>query len=79
MTVKELIEELEHIKDPYTEVMFSYNYGDYWKTRVAARIHHINQLPVEYSDYHSMHKLCDEDGKPIEVDGDKIRNVIVLY
>jgi hypothetical protein len=43
------------------EVKFAYNYGDYWRTSVAASIDQIGEGTVTYSDYHSMDKVLDDD------------------
>lgn len=60
MTVGELIEELsQHDED--MPVVFSYDYGDHWRTRVTADIRGVETASIEYSDYHSMHKEADED------------------
>lgn len=64
MTVQELIENLEYLKEEYgadTEVMFSYTYPDYWKSQVADTIREVDVKAVTYSDYHRKHKLLNED------------------
>ena len=63
MTVKELIEELQ-MYDEDMEVKFAYNYGDHWRTQVAARIDDVDELTVGYSEYHNMDKVLDEDDNP---------------
>jgi hypothetical protein len=60
MTVQELIEELQDF-DPQMEVKFSYNFGDYWRTQVASNISRVNEEQVQYSSYHRMDKITDED------------------
>jgi len=78
MKVAELIEELENMDDKEMEVMFSYDYGDYWHTKVAKEVETVDGLEVEYSDYHSMYKIAkepDEDNAYI-VDDRKI--VLIL-
>lgn len=72
MKVSELIEQLKR-HDGDAEVMFTYNYGDYWKTEVAQNVSSVSIIDVEYSDYHRMDKvveinprMCDEDGEEIE-------------
>ncbi|MBD5400438.1 hypothetical protein HDR61_01655 [bacterium] len=60
MTVSELIEELQSFDDDM-EVQFAYNYGDYWRTTVCKDVTDIDTGYVEYSEYHRMNKLIDED------------------
>jgi len=47
--------------DPDMEVKFSYNYGDYWKTNVASDITDVDTAYVEYSSYHSMDKISEDE------------------
>ena len=63
MTVAELIEYLQE-EDQTLEVKFSYNSGDYWRTQIAKDIETIETGLVDYSDYHRMDKVVenDEDG-----------------
>jgi hypothetical protein len=63
MTVAELIEYLQE-EDQTLEVKFSYNSGDYWRTQIAKDIETVETGLVEYSDYHRMDKVVenDEDG-----------------
>jgi hypothetical protein len=60
MTVAELIEYLEE-QDQTLEVKFSYPSGDYWRTQVAKDIEEVETGLVEYSDYHRMDKVVDND------------------
>jgi hypothetical protein len=60
MTVAELIEYLEE-QDQTLEVKFSYNSGDYWRTQLAKDIEEVETGLVEYSDYHRMDKVVDND------------------
>ena len=60
MQVKELIEVLKGF-DPEMEVHTSYGYGDYWRTQVAPKVGYVEEARVEYSEYHRMDKLVDED------------------
>jgi hypothetical protein len=60
MTVAELIEYLQE-QDQTLEVKFSYNSGDYWRTQVAKDIEEVETGLVEYSDYHRMDKVVDND------------------
>jgi DNA-directed RNA polymerase specialized sigma24 family protein len=59
MTVQELRDQLEFL-DPNLQVKFSYNYGDYWRTQVAADILEVDYGTVEYSSYHGMDKISEE-------------------
>lgn len=65
MTVQELIEELSLYPDDM-EVEFAYNYGDYWRTTVCKEIKNIDTGYVEYSAYHRMDKLIDNDDEETE-------------
>jgi hypothetical protein len=60
MTVAELIEYLEE-QDQTLEVKFSYPSGDYWRTQVAKDIEEVETGLVEYSDYHRLDKVVDND------------------
>ena len=60
MNVAELIEELK-LMDPEAEVHFAYNYGDHWRTTVAPRVDNVSEGVVEFSDYHRMDRLVEED------------------
>jgi len=60
MKVSKLIEMLQDM-DPEAEVKFVYNYGDYWRTDVAANIDRIEEGEVEYSEYHRMDKVVEPD------------------
>ena len=60
MTVAELIEYLEE-QDQTLEVKFSYNSGDYWRTQLAKDIEEVETGLVEYSDYHRLDKVVDND------------------
>ena len=60
MTVEELIEELKYM-DKNAEVHFAYNYGDHWRTEVAPRVGRVDEGVVEYSEYHRMDKIANED------------------
>ena len=80
MQVKELIEQLGYM-DKDAEVHFSYNYGDHWHTTVAPTVDSVEEGVVEYSDYHSMDKIVeDEDCYDEETGGYKegVRTVVVL-
>lgn len=60
MLVRELRELLAD-EDQEAEVRFAYNYGDHWRTKVAAKIRRVEELPIKYSDYHSMDKVVDDE------------------
>lgn len=60
MLVRDLIELLEGY-DADMEVHFAYNYGDHWRTTVAPRVDNVSEGVVEFSDYHRMDKLVEED------------------
>lgn len=73
MKVSELIEMLEEM-DQDAEVHFAYNYGDHWRTEVAPKVDSVDEGAVEYSDYHRMDKLVDEDDE----DAALARRVVIL-
>ena len=60
MRVQDLIDELKYM-NPEAEVHFSYNYGDHWRTMVAPKVSEVFEGKVEYSEYHRMHKLAEDD------------------
>ena len=59
MKVSELIELLQK-EDPNAEVHYSYNYGDHWRTQVAPTVDKVRVKMVEFSDYHGMDKLVND-------------------
>lgn len=65
MTLDEHIKMLQGLRDQIGhgkfQVHFSYNYGDYWKTKVAPEVEDAEIAHVVYSDYHNMPKLLDDD------------------
>ena len=73
MKVSELIEMLEEM-DQDAEVHYAYNYGDHWRTEVAPKVDSVDEGAVEYSDYHRMDKLVDEDDE----DAALARRVVLL-
>lgn len=80
MKVSELINILGRY-DQDVEVHFSYNYGDHWRTEVAPRVDSIEQGVVEYSEYHRMDKMVDDEDCYDEDTGDykaDVRKVVVL-
>ena len=76
MTVKELIDELSFFSEDM-EVEFAYNYGDYWQTTVCEKITNVDVGQVEYSQYHRMDKLVDDDCDDDDSDVDK-KEVVIL-
>jgi hypothetical protein len=80
MQVKELIEILGRY-DQEADVHFAYGYGDHWRTQVAPAISQVFDGVVEYSDYHRMDKLIDDEDCYDEDTGDYkagIRRVVVI-
>jgi hypothetical protein len=80
MNVKELIEQLECM-NPEAEVHFAYGYGDHWRTTVAPRVSNVSGGLVQYSDYHRMDKLVEDEDDYYEEDGDmneKFRRVVII-
>ena len=80
ITVKELIEQLGYM-DQNAEVHFSYNYGDHWRTQVAPKVGGVEEGVVQYSDYHRMDKMADDEDCYDEETGDYlegVRRVVVI-
>jgi hypothetical protein len=80
MKVSELIEQLGYM-DKDAEVHFSYNYGDHWRSQVAPRVSQVFEGVVEFSDYHRMDKLIDDEDCYDEDTGDykaDVRKVVVI-
>ena len=80
MKVQDLIDELKSY-DGEAEVHFSYGYGDYWRTQVAPRVSQVFVGPVEYSEYHRMDKLVEEDYDDEDGCGDDVqqtRQVVII-
>ena len=81
MKVSELIEQLQDL-NPEAEVHFAYNYGDHWRTTVSPMVTRISEGFVDFSDYHRMDKLVeDEEDIYDEETGnfkEAVRRVIVL-
>jgi hypothetical protein len=80
MKVAELVEMLGYM-DQEAEVHFAYNYGDHWRTQVAPKVDNVEQGVVEYSSYHSMDKIVDDEDCYDEETGDykeDVRKVVVL-
>lgn len=62
MTVQDLIQKLNNF-DPNMEVKFSYDYGDYWHSKVAQGIKSVDTDTTFYSEYHRMDKIAGEDDR----------------
>jgi hypothetical protein len=80
MQVKELIEILGRY-DQEADVHFAYGYGDHWRTTVAPAISQVFDGVVQYSDYHRMDKLVEDEDCYDEDTGDykaDIRKVVVI-
>jgi hypothetical protein len=80
MKVAELIELLGY-HSPDAEVHFSYGYGDHWRTEVAPAVSSVANGVVEYSDYHQMDKMVDDEDCYDEETGDykeDVRKVVVI-
>ena len=80
MKVSQLIEELQCM-DKDAEVHFSYNYGDHWRSQVAPKVSQVFEGVVEFSEYHRMDKLVDEEDTYDEETGDykaDVRRVVVI-
>jgi hypothetical protein len=80
MKVSELIEQLGYM-DKDAEVHFSYNYGDHWRSQVAPRVSQVFEGVVEFSEYHRMDKLIDDEDCYDEETGDykaDVRKVVVI-
>ena len=80
MKVSQLIEELGFM-NPDAEVHFSYNYGDHWRTEVAPAVSQVFEGVVEFSDYHRMDKMVDEEDTYDEDTGnykEDVRKVVVI-
>lgn len=82
MTVNELrtaLDELIAQGNGEVEIMFAYNYGDYWRSTVAQPLTIIAEAQVKHSDYHSMDKVVEnrmDEDEPAEIDG--TRTVLIF-
>jgi len=72
MKVIDLIDMLKTF-DEFTEVYFTYNYGDHYHTQVAQKVEQLNEGNVIYSEYHSMDKVAVDDE-----DNDKQTSAILI-
>jgi hypothetical protein len=73
MTAHELAAEL--LAGPDIEVVFAYNYGDYWRTTVAKVVSSVDTGKTKYSDYHSMDTVVDED---VDTEDDATINTVIV-
>jgi hypothetical protein len=67
--------------DPNAEVHFAYSYGDHWRTEVAPVVREVSEGVVEFSEYHRMDRLVDDEDCYDEETGDyleSVRRVVVL-
>jgi hypothetical protein len=80
MKVSQLIEQLGFM-DQDAEVHYAYNYGDHWRTEVAPAVGRVDEGIVEFSDYHRMDKIVNDEDCYDEETGDykeSVRRVVVL-
>ena len=80
MKVKDLIEQLSYM-NAEAEVHFTYCYGDHWRTQVAPTVDLVQEGVVEWSGYHSMDKIVDDEDCYDEETGDyreDVRKVVVI-
>jgi len=80
MKVSQLIEQLGYM-DQDAEVHYAYNYGDHWRTEVAPAVGRVDEGIVEFSDYHRMDKIVNDEDYYDEETGDykeSVRRVVVL-
>ncbi len=84
MNVKELREMLQAMEaegHADKDVLFTYNYGDHWRTQVAVKVDSCEEGTVEYSSYHQMDKVVEDDGDDYEEDytpNDRHRQVVII-
>jgi hypothetical protein len=80
MKVSELIEQLGYM-DKDADVHFAYGYGDHWRTTVAPKVSQVFEGVVEFSDYHRMDKMIEDEDCYDEETGDykkDVRRVVVI-
>ena len=80
MKVSQLIEQLGYM-DKDADVHFAYGYGDHWRTTVAPKVSQVFEGVVEFSDYHRMDKMIDDEDCYDEETGDykkDVRRVVVI-
>ena len=76
MTVKQLIDNLSGMPEDL-EVRFAYGSGDYWKTTLAGKIHHVEEGVVKFSEYHSKDQVVDSDDER-ELEEVGVKQVVLL-
>lgn len=74
MKVSQLIEQLGYM-DKDADVHFAYGYGDHWRTTVAPKVSQVFEGVVEFSDYHRMDKMIEDEDCYDEETGDYIKDV----
>ena len=62
ITVKELKDMLDDFDDNM-KVVFTYNYGDYSRTEVASQVTEVEDGFIEWSEYHRMGKVPEDQYK----------------
>jgi hypothetical protein len=80
MKVSDLIELLK-MENPDADVHFQYNYGDHWRTQVAPKVRDIGVGYVQYSEYHRMDKVTDDEDDIYLEDGERdedVKEVVLL-
>ena len=79
MTVQDLHDELErqiNLGNGNLPVHVAYNYGDYWKTKVAVEVDNLEEAQIEFSGYHSMFRLAKDD---VEDEDNLVRAVVINF
>jgi hypothetical protein len=67
--------------DKDADVHFAYGYGDHWRTTVAPKVSQVFEGVVEFSDYHRMDKMIEDEDCYDEETGDykkDVRRVVVI-
>ena len=80
LTVADLIAELQLMPQD-AEVHFQYNYGDHWRTQVAPKVTEVYEGHVEFSDYHRMDMVTDDDEDIYFEDGERdpdVKEVVLI-
>lgn len=81
MTIQQLRDELNELierGEAETEIKFSYNYGDYWRTTVAEDIRNVSEVRVKHSDYHSMDKVLSDSDDERDEPQEEGRKIYIL-
>ena len=78
MKIKELIKQLQRYDDDEGIVVFSYDYGDRARTKVAQVIKRVDEHDVIWSDYHGAYVLMSDDHEDDEDDEDGFETMVVL-